>query len=111
MFEGDRWVKLLGKDRKIENKKRKNLNRIYKLVSDKAVYITDFCVIMTEEMFHGLILGVVPEVTETKDERFTYLHEFFEQDNADIVSMVSNYKPFLFAVSKKFWEELKNRNN
>lgn len=109
MFEGDRWVKILGKDRKIENKKRQDLNRLYKLTSeDKAVYIKDFCVVMSEELFKGLLLGVVPEVVEIDDKRFSYLHEWFNQDNADMVSMVSNYKPFMFAVTIDFWEEFIN---
>lgn len=109
-LDSDLRVTILGKERKNENKRRKDLNRLYKLVSPyKAIYIHDFCYIMDEKTFHDLVvLGINPEVEEIEDKRFTYLHNWFDQDKAEIVSCTSNYKPFIFAVDISLWNELSN---
>lgn len=45
-------------------------------------------------------------IREVSDRNYGYLHEFFEQDYADIVSLDESYKDFMFCLQPKFFNEL-----
>jgi hypothetical protein len=92
-----------------EVKRRANINRLYTLTEceDCAVNIKNFCYIMTGDVFHRLLNGLLPGITEVEDKGFKALHGFFGQDNADIVSLRSSRKHWLIAVTEKTWQKLK----
>lgn len=107
-LDGDLRVSVYGRVRKVENKKRDNLERFYKLVEgDQAVVIEGFCVLVPQDAFYDLINAKKPGLVVTiPDRQFKGLHGFFDQDNADLVTMVSPHKPFIFALSLSLWDEL-----
>jgi len=108
-FEGDLKVSVYGRIRKVENKKRETgFERFYELVADgKAVIIEGFCAVVSQEVFYDLINAKKPrEVITIEDKHFKGLHGFFKQDNADIVTMVSPRKQFIFALCLPLWDEL-----
>ena len=122
---------ILGKERKVENKKYTSkvsaLAKIRKLIGESGIlYITGFCYIMDENVFYDVVknklniavnardevLAVRCEgenthhIKEVSDRDYGWLHTFFEQDYADIVSLDENYRDFLFAIQPKFFEEI-----
>ena len=108
-FESDLHVSVYGRVRKLENKRRKaGFERFYELVADgKAVVIEGFCAMVSQELFYDLINAKKPRAVITiEDKQFKGLRGFFEQDNADIVTMVSPRKPFIFALCLPLWKEL-----
>ena len=129
-FDSDLRVTIKGKERKVENKKYGSkvaaLNRIRKLIGEKGIlYIKDFCFVMDENVFYDLVRNepvtvsdgrtLVSEVLtqennykvrEVSDRDFGWLHNFFEQDYADIVSLDESYRDFLFAMQPAFFLEV-----
>lgn len=107
-LDGDLRVSIRNRIRKVENKRRVDLERFYKLIDgDKPVIIDGFAVLVSQDLFYDLVNGKKPnEVTSIPDKQFKVLKSFFNQDNADIVTMVSPYKPYIFALSLPLWEEL-----
>lgn len=107
-FSGDLVVKINGVERRIESKKRKDLNSYYeRCVAGKITYIDGYYYIMGQEEFHGLLLGQNYEITIIEHKGIKFLEEAFNQDNSDIVALKSNYSPYLFAITRELFEELK----
>ena len=119
--DADLRIKIRGKERKIENKKRQSFDRIRKLIGEtKILYITGFCYVMDENIFYEVvksggiagergitsILGNIYPIREVSDRNFGELHKFFEQDNADIVSLDESYKDFMFALQPGLFAEI-----
>jgi hypothetical protein len=116
MFEGDKWVTLLGKKRKLENKKRTwlKLKGYYnKTLIDRAVIVGDSFVMMNQVTAHALLLGAKVDETCIPDKRFKFIHECFEQDNSSIVTLVAKegarYKPYIFCFKKGLYDEFKQQ--
>ena len=128
--DSDLRVTVFGSERKVENKKRQTFDRIRKLIGEKKIlYITGFCYVMDENIFYDLVknngqlgndysiyIAEVPKcvtagtniygVREVSDRDYGWLHHFFDQDYADIVSLDESYHDFMFALQPKFFEEI-----
>ena len=130
-FDSDLRVTVLGKERKVENKKYTSkvsaLEKIRKLIGETGIlYITGFCYIMDENTFYDVVknkLGTAVNadgqvvdvrcegqnthhIKEVSDRDYGWLHKFFEQDYADIVSLDENYRDFLFCLQPDFMYEI-----
>lgn len=130
-FDSDLRVTVLGKERKVENKKYASkaaaLQRIRRLIGEDGIlYITGFCYVMDENIFYDVIENKVGlhvnekdeatsvqccgqntyKVKEISDRDFGWLHKFFEQDFADIVSLDESYRDFLFCLQPPFFNEI-----
>ena len=58
-FDSDLWVNIRDKQYRIENKRRMNINKFYKLVNNgDVVHIEGFCYIMAEDIFRSLLTNV-----------------------------------------------------
>ena len=132
-FDSDLRVKIKGKERKVENKKYGSktsaLARIRKLIGESGIlYITGFCFIMDENIFYDVVknckgYGVndydevlsvgtgenTYKIREVSDRDFGWLHHFFEQDYADIVSLDENYRDFLLCLQPSLFMEVIGR--
>ena len=128
--DSDLRVTIYDKERKVENKKYGSkvaaLNKIRQLIGEKGIlYITDFCYIMDENVFYDLCKGVTAHSTEkdgsfyrvesrensykvkaVSDRNYGWLHAFFEQDYADIVSLDESYRDFLFCLQPALFNEI-----
>lgn len=128
-FDSDLRVTVRGKERKVENKKYGSkaaaLQRIRRLIGEDGIlYITGFCYIMDENVFYDVVRnfetavgdknGVIHvktaensyKVREVSDRDFGWLHKFFEQDFADIVSLDESYRDFLLCLQPQFFGEI-----
>lgn len=123
-FSGDFYSTeiLKGTRLKIECKKRqyKLFKRYYSFCADrKIIQYGKFCVLMDANTFFALIKkSLVPNIfpiLQLPDRNITNLHKFFEQDNADIVAMISpneqgnRYLDFIFAVTENTFKKLLNQ--
>lgn len=118
--DADLRVVINGVERKIENKKRISFERIRNLIGEtKILYITNFCYIMDENIFYEIVrggvigkkgvtsvLGNIFPIREVSDRNFGELHKFFNQDNADIVTLDESYKDFLFCLQPTLFDEI-----
>ena len=129
--DSDLRVNILGKERKVENKKYGSkvsaLNRIRKLIGEKGIlYITGFCYVMDENVFYDIVKNKIGtavnsedkvlavrcegqnayHIKEVSDRDYGWLHKFYEQDYADIVSLDENYRDFLFCLQPDFFGEI-----
>lgn len=107
-LDSDLRVVIYDEARKVEVKRRGQFKRFYNLTNGKTVIIEGFCVLVPQDTLYGMLeAGQKPGVVVTiPDKQFKVLHSYFEQDNADMVAMVSPYKPFVFALSLPLWKEL-----
>lgn len=111
VLSGDIIAFILKKIRKIENKYRKTDNeKFYNLsAEDIAVIIEGFCVLMNEKLFYTLIVdGEVPKTIVIPNKEFVTLANYFNQDNADIISL-QGYKQreHVFAITLQLWDEFR----
>lgn len=118
--DSDLRVTVLGKERKVENKKRISFERIRSLIGEKKIlHITGFCYVMNENVFYYIVKngatvsGSVVDtgsnsypIREVSDRNYGWLHGFFQQDYADIVSLDESYRDFLFCLQPSLFEEL-----
>lgn len=111
-YAGDLKVIIANKVRTVEAKMRKDFQRFYNLVDGgKAVIINGFCVLLTRNGLRIFSMAKPASFESIPDSIFQQLHGFFEQDNADLVAMVSPYRQFIFAVSLNLYAELSNPEN
>jgi len=122
--DSDLRVVIKGKERKVENKKRQGFGRLRQLLEKFPILrIKGFCYIMTETLFYELLKAkaIIPtsraviyrmdksykrKIHSVADHQFGWLHKFFEQDNADIVSLDESYKEFIFCITEPLFEEI-----
>ena len=100
---------------RIENKKRqyKIFKKYYCQTDDKILLIRNFCYIVNQNDFKALLAKKVNQHLEViEDKNNKLLHDFFKQDNAQIVSLISpdelsnRYKNFLFCIDIKTYNKL-----
>lgn len=101
---------------RIENKKRqyKVFKKFYeKIDNNKVLLIKNFCYILSQSDFKELLDGNINQHLEViEDKNNKLLHDFFKQDNAQIVSLISpdelsnRYKEFLFCIDIKTFNKL-----
>lgn len=118
--DSDLRVTVLGKERKVENKKRMSFERIRNLIGEKKVlYITGFCYVMNENIFYDMVKNGASvsgsfvntrsnyyPIRKASDRNYGWLHGFFQQDYADMVSLDESYRDFLFCLQPSLFEEL-----
>lgn len=117
--DSDLRVTLYGVERKIENKKYTSkasaLAKINSLIGEYGILkITGFCYVMNENVFYRLAKGEVDPLTKIKevsDRNYGWIHHFFEQDYADIVSLDESYKDFVFCLQPSLYKELIDNAN
>lgn len=118
-FSGDFNIKgLVNKNIKIENKKKlySVFKRYYELTNQKICHIEGFCYLVPQDMFEDMLIRKVRHSHyDIADEKFKVLHNFFDQDNADIVTLISpkpesnRYLNFIFCVSEDLYKILSNK--
>lgn len=107
---------------RIENKKRqyKVFKKYYEQTDvSRVLLIKNFCYILSQSDFKKLLDGNINQHLEViEDKNNKLLHDFFKQDNAQIVSLISldelsnRYKDFLFCIDIKTMNKLiKERGN
>lgn len=118
LFSGDFYCDNLikGKRLKIENKKRvySIFKRYYTLTDNQICHIENLCYLVNQDTLKQIIDGkeIVDKMISIEDKKFKMLHTFFEQDNADIVSMISpsedsnRYMNFIFAIKENVFKRL-----
>lgn len=122
--DSDLRVTILGKERKIENKNyasnKPKYAKIRSLIGEnKILYIENFCYIMNENVFYDLLKdchmedntvscesGEVYKIKTVSDRNYGWLHVFFDQDYADIVSLDEAYHDFLLCVQPSLFKEI-----
>lgn len=117
-FSGDFNIQgLLNHNIKIENKKKQysSFKRFYELTEKGICHIHGFCYLIPQAIFEEIILHkTMHSSIDVEDKQFKVLHNFFNQDNADIVSLISpktgsnRYLDFIFCVTENLYEELLN---
>ena len=106
-YAGDIKVYIKGKWRRHEDKKRSSVESFYTRTENQTILYEDFCVVMNEDVYFALLNGIVPEVGVEPDAKVKLLHDFFEQDNSDIVSLRQHGKQkSVYAITINFWKEL-----
>lgn len=128
-FDSDLRVTIYDKERKVENKKYGSkvsaLAKIRKLIGENGIlYISGFCYVLDENVFYDIVKNAngvdylrsgtafiqCPEkcysIKEVSDRDYGWLHNFFEQDYADIVSLDENYRDFLFCLQPNLMKEI-----
>jgi hypothetical protein len=103
-------VTLLGKERLHEDKTRKNATGKFKKVKNTAIMYEDFCILMNELDFEIMVRqGKLPEYIMLPDKGTKGIHDFFNQDNAEIVSIrLPGNKECIYAVKITLWKEYEN---
>ena len=126
--DGDLRVIVKGEELKIENKKRTSFKHFRNVIGNDILHISGFCYAMNEFVFYDMVRGCHFEkgkkgswpkvhvdssantntysVKGTVDRDYGWLHEFFKQDNADIVSLDESYKDFIFCISEGLFQKL-----
>ena len=123
LFSGDFFTTGLikGQKLKIENKKRQYVDfRKYYMLTDYDIgYIKDFCYLVSQAELKRILDGENEhKVITVEDKKHQGLHNFFNQDNADIVTLIATnkegtrYLDFIFCfkedIYKKFIEQVRN---
>lgn len=118
-FSGDFNIQgLIDQNIKIENKKKqyKMFKRFYELTQFGIIHIKGFCYLISQAIFQDIILHKTRHtVLEIENKNFKVLENFFAQDNAEIVSMISpspdsnRYLDFVFAVKEDIYNKLLER--
>lgn len=115
-FSGDFNTKgLIGSNVKIENKKKKyeTFKRYYELTSNGICHIKGFCYLVPQYIFVDIVKHKTRySFSEVEDYKYKTLHDFFNQDNAEIVTLISpkpdsnRYLDFIFCVKEDLYEKL-----
>lgn len=116
MFVGDLIVTIQGKQLRVENKLRqyKVFKKYYENTENNVILIPNLCYIISENQLYNILTGEQTEITIKKmqDNKHKILRSFFQQDNADIVSIISpqitsrRYYPFLFCITIQTYKKL-----
>lgn len=121
LFSGDFYSSdiIKGTRLKIECKKKQYsvFKRYYELVNEyDSVWIKGFCILINQDNFKDLInKALISNPYCVEDKQFKGLHKFFDQDNADMVAMISpnpdtnRYNDFIFAIKENLFKKLIER--
>jgi hypothetical protein len=94
---GDIRIMLEDRELIVECKRNIHSDSWYKLLNEGVIYIEGFCYGLRKQLFEYLVNGVLPEEhIVVKDKKFKKLHDYFDQDNSDIVVVTKPYSEPLF---------------
>ena len=89
----------------VECKRNIHSDAWYKLLDTGLIHIDGFCYGLRKELFEYLVNGVLPtDEVLVEDQRFKKLHNYFDQDNSDIVVVTRPYHEPLFFLTEKTYE-------
>lgn len=116
LFSGDFHIENLTKERlKVEVKKRQfDLVRKYYAATKfgDVVHIKGFCYVLSADNLIAITQGRTNfNEVQIEDTKHALLHSFFEQDNADIVAIISQgennrYLDFVFAIQENVYKKM-----
>ena len=119
LFTSDLYTEGIVKSNRvrIESKKRtyNAFKKYYELVNDcySYLHIKNFCYIFNQSAFYNLIKGKHYGIGADKDDKqHKSLHNFFDQDNSGIVTLISpdpnsnKYLPFLFCITEELFNQI-----
>lgn len=98
----------------IENKRRKtNYFKKYYEMARTNTEIESFCVVMNQGTFTGMCTnGIFAFCGEKEEDKYhKELHDFFSQDNSDIVTLHEAYKDWIFCVPREIIDKIMKEVN
>lgn len=106
-MRGDIKLTINGETYTVESKRNVNSDTWYKKAEKGIVHINTLAYLMREDLFMATVNGVDLPVSEViEDKGFKKIHEYFEQDDSDIVVISRPYCHRLFFVKEKTYEKI-----
>lgn len=106
-MRGDIKLTINGETYTVESKRNVNSDSWYKKAEKGIVHINTLAYLMREDLFMATVNGVDLPVSEViEDKGFKKIHEYFEQDDSDIVVISRPYCHRLFFVKEKTYEKI-----
>ena len=111
-MRGDIKLTINGETYTVESKRNVNSDSGYKKAEKGIVHINTLAYLMREDLFMATVNGVDLPVSEViEDKGFKKIHEYFEQDDSDIVVISRPYCHRLFFVKEKIYEKIHRIKN
>lgn len=111
-MRGDIKLTINGETYTVESKRNVNSDSWYKKAEKGIVHINTLAYLMREDLFMATVNGVDLPVSEViEDKGFKKIHEYFEQDDSDIVVISRPYCHRLFFVKEKTYEKIHRIKN
>lgn len=111
-MRGDIKLTINGETYTVESKRNVNSDSWYKKAEKGIVHINTLAYLMREDLFMATVNGVDLPVSEViEDKGFKKIHEYFEQDDSDIVVISRPYCHRLFFVKEKIYEKIHRVKN
>ena len=111
-MRGDIKLTINGETYTVESKRNVNSDSWYKKAEKGIVHINTLAYLMREDLFMATVNGVDLPVSEViEDKGFKKIHEYFEQDDSDIVVISRPYCHRLFFVKEKIYERIHRIKN
>ena len=106
-MRGDIKLTIDGETYTVESKRNVNSDSWYKKAEKGVIHINTLAYLMREDLFMATVNGVDIPVSEViEDKGFKKIHEYFEQDDSDIVVISRPYCHRLFFVKEKTYERI-----
>lgn len=106
-MRGDIKLTIDGETYTVESKRNVNSDSWYKKAEKGVIHINTLAYLMREDLFMATVNGVDIPVSEViEDKGFKKIHEYFEQDDSDIVVISRPYCHRLFFVKEKVYERI-----
>ena len=103
-MRGDIKLTINGETYTVESKRNVNSDSWYKKAEKGIIHINTLAYLMREDLFMATVNGVDLPVSEViEDKGFKKIHEYFEQDDSDIVVISRPYCHRLFFVKEKVY--------
>lgn len=111
-MRGDIKLIINGETYTVESKRNVNSDSWYKKAEKGIVHINTLAYLMREDLFMATVNGVDLPISEViEDKGFKKIHEYFEQDDSDIVVISRPYCHRLFFVKEKIYEKIHRIKN
>ena len=110
-MRGDIKLTINGETYTVESKRNVNSDSWYKKAEKGVIHINTLAYLMREDLFMATVNGVDIPVSEViEDKGFKKIHEYFEQDDSDIVVISRPYCHRLFFIKEKTYERIHRVN-
>lgn len=107
-MRGDIKVTINGNTYTVESKRNIHSDSWYKKAEEGVIHIKGFAYLLRQDLFEGLTLGVNLQIAkEVEDKGFKLVHNYFNQDNSDIVVISRPYCNYLFFVREGVYDEIR----
>lgn len=111
-MRGDIKLTINGETYTVESKRNVNSDSWYKKAEKGVIHINTLAYLMREDLFMATVNGVDLPVSEViEDKGFKKIHEYFEQDDSDIVVISRPYCHRLFFIKEKTYERIHRIKN